>query len=70
MSGLEAASLVDVVLRRGLVLADKVGLAVAAEPNVELANLLPETRDGLLVHVGLRQKLREGHCTKGQKVSH
>lgn len=64
MSGLEAASLVDVVLRRGLVLTDKVVLAVASKPNVELANLLPESRNGLLIHVGLRQELREGHCAK------
>ena len=58
-SCLEAAGVVNVLLRRRLVLADKVRLGVLAEPVAKLANLLAKADHGLLVHVGLGQKLRK-----------
>lgn len=60
---LAAASLLNVVLAGCLVLADKVLGIVLGEPVGKLGDLLAEAVDGLLVHVGLCDELREAHWT-------
>lgn len=59
---LEAPSLIDILLRRGLIFADKVVLCVLAEPDGELGEFLTQTRHGLLVHVCLSDELGKRHC--------
>ena len=50
---LKIACSVNIILGRILILADKVGLAVAAQPAREFTNFLSKPRHGLLVHIGL-----------------
>lgn len=65
-SGSEDRGLVTLQLRPvsgagSLVLAGKVLDAVSGEPAYELEKLFAETVDGLLVHVCLRDELRQGN---------
>lgn len=46
----------------GGVLLQKVGFVMLAKPVRKLGQLFPKAADRLLVHVCLRNKLREGHC--------
>lgn len=54
-------ALLDIVLARRLVDADEVIGCVLRQPSTELHHLLAQAVDGLLVHVGLRNELRQGH---------
>lgn len=58
---LEATGLVDVLLRRSLVLADEVVLGMFAKPDGELGELFTKTGHRLLIHVGLGNQFRQGH---------
>jgi hypothetical protein len=54
--------LLDILLRRGLVLRDKVLGRVPGEPGGELYEFLAQAGDGLVVHVCLGDELLEGDC--------
>ena len=61
--GSGASSLIDVFLAWRLVLADKVLGDMFAEPSGELHQLLTQPVHRLLVHIGLRNKLRQRNCS-------
>ena len=54
--------LLNVLLRRGLVISEEVRIDVAAEPVGQLDDFLAETLDGLVIHVCLGDQARHGHC--------
>lgn len=52
-------SLLGVLSIWALVLVDEISTSVSLQPLTELAELLTQTVDGLLVHVGLGDELRQ-----------
>ena len=61
---LNTTSLVDIVLTRGLVLANEVSGCIPRNPVCDLGELLPKTIDRLLIHVGLCNELWKRDYTR------